>query len=144
MKYKYEDFDEYTLEESLEILREESKKRRIKADDLIIDIEEELKNQDESVAKCNELIQEIVDRLNQDNKMVCPKSNNQGICPFCGESNLEYGAVEFEGEMCYFPWQCLECKHEGEEWYSMEFIGHNVINENGDNIEIEDNMIEEE
>ena len=88
MKYKYEDFDDYTLEESLEILREESKKRRIKADDLIIDIEEELKNQDENVAKCNELIQEIVDRLNQDNK--------------------------------------------------------NVINENGDNIEIEDNMIEEE
>ena len=88
MKYKYEDFDDYTLEESLEILREESKKRRIKADDLIIDIEEELKNQDESMAKCNELIQEIVDRLNQDNK--------------------------------------------------------NVINENGDNIEIEDNMIEEE
>ena len=30
MKYKYEDFDDYTLEESLEILREESKKRRIK------------------------------------------------------------------------------------------------------------------
>ena len=44
MKYKYEDFDDYTLEESLEILREESKKRRVKADDLIIDIEEELKN----------------------------------------------------------------------------------------------------
>ena len=72
MKYKYEDFNDYTLEESLEILREESKKRRIKADDLIIDIEEELKNQDENVVKCNELIQEIVDRLNQDNKMVCP------------------------------------------------------------------------
>ena len=65
MRYKYEDFDEYTLEESLEILREESKKRRIKADDLIIDIEEELKNQDENVAKCNELIQEIVDRLEE-------------------------------------------------------------------------------
>ena len=72
MKYKYEDFNDYTLEESLEILREESKKRRIKADDLIKDIEEELKNQDESVAKCNELIQEIVDRLNQNNKMACP------------------------------------------------------------------------
>ena len=28
MKYKYEDFDEYTLEESLEILREESKKKK--------------------------------------------------------------------------------------------------------------------
>ena len=67
MKYKYEDFNDYTLEESLEILREESKKRRIKADDLIIDIEEELKNQDESVAKCNELIQEIVDSIKEKN-----------------------------------------------------------------------------
>lgn len=27
MKYKYEDFNDYTLEESLEILREESKMR---------------------------------------------------------------------------------------------------------------------
>ena len=68
MKYKYEDFDEYTLEESLEILRREMKARKIDAEDLIADIEEELKIQDESVAKCNELIQEIVDRLNQNNK----------------------------------------------------------------------------
>ena len=30
MKYKYEDFDDYTLEESLEILREESKKEELK------------------------------------------------------------------------------------------------------------------
>ena len=66
MKYKYEDFNDYTLEESLEILREESKKRNIDAEDLIADIEDELKNQDESVAKCNELIQEIVDKLNQE------------------------------------------------------------------------------
>lgn len=73
------------------------------------------------------------------------KSNNIGKCPFCNnEGTLDYGAVQFEGEMCYFPWQCLECKHEGEEWYSMDFIGHNVIDENGDNIEIENNMIEEE
>lgn len=73
------------------------------------------------------------------------KSNNIGKCPFCNnEGTLDYGAVQFEGEMCYFPWQCLECKHEGEEWYSMEFIGHNVIDENGDNIEIESEMIEEE
>ena len=71
------------------------------------------------------------------------KSNNQGICPFCGESNLEYGAVEFEGEMCYFPWECLTCKHKGEEWYSLEFIGHNVIDEDGNNIELDNSMIEE-
>ena len=88
MKYKYEDFDDYTLEDVLKVLKEESLKKNIDNWDLIEDIEDELKNQDESIAKCNELIQEIVDRLNQDNK--------------------------------------------------------NVINENGDNIEIEDNMIEEE
>ena len=95
MKYKYEDFDNYTLEESLEILREESKKRRVKADDLIIDIEEELKNQDESIAKCNELIQEIVDRLNQDNKMVCP---------MCQESCMTY--EEYNGTHIYICEPC--------------------------------------
>ena len=44
--------------------------------------------------------------------------------------------MEFEGEMCYLPWQCLECKQEGEEWYSMEFIGHNVYDESGELIEL--------
>lgn len=72
------------------------------------------------------------------------KGNDRGYCPFCGGDNLEYGTVRFEGDMCYFPWQCPNCKHEGEEWYSLNFIGHNVIDKNGDNIEIEDSMIEEE
>lgn len=72
------------------------------------------------------------------------KSNKQRTCPFCGEEKLYYGEVHFEREMCYFPWQCLDCEHEGEEWYSMEFIGHDIIDENGDIIEIEDKMIEEE
>ena len=102
MKYKYEDFDDYTLEESLEILREESKKRRIKADDLIKDIEEELKNQDESIAKCNELIQEIVDRLNQDNKMVCP---------MCEKGCMAH--EEYKGTHIYY---CECCSFVGFEW----------------------------
>lgn len=71
------------------------------------------------------------------------KSNDRGCCPFCGEDNLEYGAVRFEGEMCYFPWECLTCKHNGEEWYSLEFVGHNVIDEDGNNIELDNSMIEE-
>ena len=45
--------------------------------------------------------------------------------------------------MCYFPWECLTCKHKGEEWYSLEFIGHNVIDEDGNNIELDNSMIEE-
>lgn len=73
------------------------------------------------------------------------KSNSQGVCPICGsEGTLDYGAVEFEGDMCYFPWKCIECEHEGEEWYVMEFNGHNVLDEDGNNIEIDSSMIEEE
>lgn len=72
------------------------------------------------------------------------KCNEGGYCPFCGEDNLEYGNVVFEGEMCCFPWKCLTCEHEGEEWYSLEFIGHNVIDEHGSNIELDDSMIEED
>lgn len=41
------------------------------------------------------------------------KGNDKGCCPFCGKDNLEYGIVRFEGDMCYFPWKCLDCKHEG-------------------------------
>lgn len=71
------------------------------------------------------------------------KSNKQGVCPFCGEEGtLYYDCVEFEDDFCYFPWKCANCGHEGEEWYSMEFDGHNVIDKDGNNVEIEDYMIE--
>lgn len=59
------------------------------------------------------------------------KGNETGKCPFCGEQNLDYGVVVFQFDTCYFPWKCLSCEHEGEEWYSMEFIGHNVETEDG-------------
>ena len=62
--FKYEDFDNYTLEESLDILINESERNYVDNTDLINDIMDELKKQDESVANCNRLIQQIVDRLN--------------------------------------------------------------------------------
>lgn len=65
------------------------------------------------------------------------KSNEQGICPLCKSEKLEYGALNLEGDMAYFKWECEECGARGEEWYEMNFAGHNVENENGDLIEIE-------
>lgn len=62
--FKYEDFDNYTLEESLDILINESERNYVDNTDLINDIIDELKKQDESVETCNRLIQQIVDRLN--------------------------------------------------------------------------------
>ncbi len=38
--------------------------------------------------------------------------------------------------MCYFPYECKSCGLKGEEWYSMQFAGHNIYNENGDYIEL--------
>lgn len=72
------------------------------------------------------------------------KSNKVGVCPFCNhEGELEYGCVSNEDDnMCYYKWRCLNCNHEGEEWYYLEFVGHNVFDENGNCIEIEDKMIE--
>ena len=70
--FKYEDFDNYTLEESLDILINESERNNMDNTDLINDIVDELKKQDESVATCNRLIQQIVDRLNN-------KEDNDGL-----------------------------------------------------------------
>lgn len=108
MKYTYEDFDNYTLEESLEILKKETKERKINAEDLILDIEDELKNQDESVAKCNELIREIVDRLNQEYVIKCPLCGEElnykkcngthiyycGLCPFVSFEYIDHKDLE--------------------------------------------------
>lgn len=108
MKYTYEDFDNYTLEESLEILKKETKARKIDAEDLIADIEDELKNQDESVEKCNELIQEVVDRLNETYNVFCPLCGDRLIheehngthiyycepCPFIGFEYADHKDLE--------------------------------------------------
>ena len=64
------------------------------------------------------------------------KSNTQGKCPVCNGEDLDYDAIQMEGDMAYFPWICKKCKAQGEEWYSMEFSGHNVNTEEG-NIEVD-------
>lgn len=60
--------------------------------------------------------------------------NNQGICPCCGEMIDNYQEIEFEGEYAYFPWHCDKCGTDGQEWYKLEFAGHNYYDENGEEI----------
>lgn len=62
--------------------------------------------------------------------------NRQGECPKCGSMNLDYQAIKYEDEMCYYPYKCEDCGQEGEEWYRLEFNGHNVITDDGDVIEL--------
>ena len=62
--------------------------------------------------------------------------NEQDRCPKCGSYDLDYQAIKYGDGMCYYPYKCKKCGQEGEEWYSMEFAGHNVITEDGDIIEL--------
>lgn len=48
----------------------------------------------------------------------------EGICPFCGHDNLEYGTIELDGHQLFYPWECINCLAQGEEWYSLTFIEH--------------------
>lgn len=63
-------------------------------------------------------------------------TNEQGKCPKCGGEKLEYSTTEYVDNMCYYRYKCEECGQEGEEWYNMEFAGHNVYDENGEMIEL--------
>ena len=77
--------------------------------------------------------------------MLKVKSNEQGVCPFCDNNGvLDYEPTEFQGDMCFFRWKCANCGHEGEEWYSMCFEGHNVYDEKGNCVEVNDNIIDYE
>ena len=57
--------------------------------------------------------------------------NEEGLCPFCGECDLEYGCIEPADTMMYYPWTCKNCGKQGEEWYDMRFAGHSIENEDG-------------
>lgn len=72
------------------------------------------------------------------------KSNVNGICPFCGEPTMGIDDITFDIDRMYYPWKCLNCNHEGVAEYSLKFIRHSVYDEEGDLIEIEDDMIKEE
>ena len=62
--------------------------------------------------------------------------NQQGVCPKCQGYNLDYQPIGFTDTMCYYRYKCEDCGQEGEEWYNMEFAGHNVYTEDGDMIEL--------
>jgi len=63
-------------------------------------------------------------------------ANRQGECPKCHSTRLDYGAIRHFDDASYFPYKCKDCGQEGEEWYNLQFIGHNIYTEDGDVIEL--------
>ena len=52
-----------------------------------------------------------------------------GTCPECGCETLEYDCCcEIGYDEIKYPYNCIECKFEGEERYSIEFVGHWTVN----------------
>lgn len=58
--------------------------------------------------------------------------NEQGVCPMCGESDLKYSPVHFNGDSLSFDYHCNNCSCDGEETYYMEFTGHRFYDEEKD------------
>ena len=69
-------------------------------------------------------------------KVLSNLSNEQGKCPFCNSRDLDYDTIKFDGDMCFYPYMCKKCGHQGEEWYKMVFNGHNVLTEDGECLEV--------
>ena len=63
-------------------------------------------------------------------------TNEQGICPRCKGWNLNYMSQETADDQIYYYYECEDCGQKGEEWYKLEFVGHNVIKEDGEVIEL--------
>jgi hypothetical protein len=51
---------------------------------------------------------------------------DQGTCPNCKGIDLDYDTIKVVGEEVYYPWTCNDCGTKGQEWYYLEFTGHNI------------------
>lgn len=60
------------------------------------------------------------------------EDNQVGKCPICHSDNINYDSIQLESDMTYYPYTCEDCGTQGEEWYKIEFVGHNI-----DNMEVE-------
>ena len=50
----------------------------------------------------------------------------EAICPICGRDDLEYFGFENKGPQVFYLWKCNHCHSEGNEWFSLHFIKHEV------------------
>lgn len=51
-----------------------------------------------------------------------------GVCPYCGGTDLDYGAFElFGSDMGYYPVTCNDCHASFEETYTMKFSSQDNV-----------------
>ena len=63
-------------------------------------------------------------------------SNIQGECPKCHGYSLNYDRATFIDSGVLFPHTCQDCGQVGEEYYSLDFQGHIIYDEDGNQKEL--------
>jgi hypothetical protein len=56
------------------------------------------------------------------------KTIQAGMCPICGQQDLDYGGPEFNGESVIFNFTCKDCDNTGYEESHLTYMG-TVIND---------------
>lgn len=62
--------------------------------------------------------------------------NEEGVCPACGsDEGLDFDSAEIADGHVKYPWTCEKCQATGDEFYEMNFVGHeNVTDKDGKSI----------
>lgn len=55
------------------------------------------------------------------------KAHEPGICPVCGNEDLDYGILTPYGDSISYPWTCHHCHTKGNEIYDLTFTHHEKI-----------------
>lgn len=53
-----------------------------------------------------------------------------GTCANCGSEEIDYGALEIDGDYIYYPYYCNACESMGKEWYVL--IYHQTESDDAD------------
>lgn len=56
-------------------------------------------------------------------------NSEQGTCPVCSSTELDYGVFEYEGDGGYYPVKCLKCHATFKENYSLVYFNQYDIEE---------------
>ena len=56
----------------------------------------------------------------------------QGICPYCGSDDIEWGFREIDDPFLFDNGSCCKCGRDFIDVYKIEYDGYNTFDENGE------------
>lgn len=59
------------------------------------------------------------------------KKTEEGICPVCGDVDIDYLGTDFDSPFIFYNCVCRQCEAQFVEVYKMEYDGFNMDDEDG-------------